>query len=467
MSIRVLAAGIGAALIALTPGAATAAEPTHPTSTVDVGMALPPLAEVIGTESHTEMGEVNLTLARGLLDDIDVADGHADEPYNRGEHFGTWADPDGNGCDTRNDILARDLTSVARKAEDGCTVLSGQLADPYTGSTIDFTYGVGTSNAVQIDHIVALSYAWQHGAEDWTKDERIIFANDPDNLVAVDGPANAAKSDHGPGDWMPPNEAYRCTFSARYAYALAKHDLSATAADHAAMEAAFDDCPNAADEDGGLVEDEPTTPAPTPGATETSASPAPTATTSPETEPSDKATTETPESDESSTPAEEAPEVSPSLSVDPETITAERFGSVGGGVTISAEQLHPGHSYQLRVSHDEARVSPFTTDLTADESGRASFTVRARGQVFPGGYSVKFTGADTVLSGSFRVTGAETTADPTDDPGSDETAHRGGDELPYTGVSADVIGSAVAGFALIAAGVVALVIANRRAKRRD
>ncbi|MBS3179173.1 MULTISPECIES: HNH endonuclease family protein [unclassified Pseudoclavibacter] len=112
--------------------------------------------------------------------------------YDR-DLFAHWSDPDGNGCDARNDILQRDLTNIALRAGDGCVVERGTLTDPYTGDVISFTRGVATSGAVHIDHIVPLAAAWTGGANTWDAGQREAFANDLMNLQAVDGRANSAK----------------------------------------------------------------------------------------------------------------------------------------------------------------------------------------------------------------------------------------------------------------------------------
>ena len=132
--------------------------------------------------------------------------------YNR-DFFGTaWADVDGNDCRTRDDILARDLRQVQKR--DACTVVSGVLADPYTGRKLVFRKAA--ASAIQIDHVVPLSLAWRSGADHWPLGKRAAFANDPLNLLAVDGPANQAKSDSGPSDWLPPNAKYDCTYVMRF-----------------------------------------------------------------------------------------------------------------------------------------------------------------------------------------------------------------------------------------------------------
>lgn len=157
--------------------------------------------------------------------------------YER-EMFGNgWKDPDHNGCDARNDILGRDLDSTtAKPGTQGCIVLSGVLEDPFTGRTIHFTRGQGTSTKVQIDHVVPLSDAWQKGAQQMGAEERVEFANDPLNLLAVDGPTNASKGDGDAATWLPPNRSFRCDYVARQTAIKAKYRLWMTRAEHDAIE---------------------------------------------------------------------------------------------------------------------------------------------------------------------------------------------------------------------------------------
>lgn len=136
-------------------------------------------------------------------------------PYERANFGQRWADVDRNGCDTRNDELAAWMREITYKPNTrNCVVLHGLLEDPYTGRTITFTRGEGTSEAVQIDHLWPLAAAWQRGADHWSERRRLEFANDPLNLTPVDGPTNQSKSDSGP-EWLPPNADYRCTYAAR------------------------------------------------------------------------------------------------------------------------------------------------------------------------------------------------------------------------------------------------------------
>ncbi|RVW01735.1 GmrSD restriction endonuclease domain-containing protein [Rhodococcus spongiicola] len=161
--------------------------------------------------------------------------------YDRAEFGQAWTDDvtvDGgrNGCDTRNDILGRDLvyTTTDPMSRD-CTVLSGTLEDAYTGKQLRFVRGPDTPSAVQIDHVVALSDAWQKGAQELDEATRRNLANDPRNLQAVDGPTNQAKSDSDASEWLPPNSAYRCTYVERQIEVKIAYGLWVTQAEHDAM----------------------------------------------------------------------------------------------------------------------------------------------------------------------------------------------------------------------------------------
>ena len=169
--------------------------------------------------------------------------------YSR-EQFGpAWTDdvaaPGGhNGCDTRNDILRRDLTAITLKpGSHGCTVLTGQLADPYTGRSIAFRRGSSTSAAVQIDHVVSLGDTWATGAQALTSALRQDLANDPLNLSAVDGPSNVQKSDADAASWLPANKTDRCTYVARQIAVKLKYRLWVVPAERSAMARVLAACP--------------------------------------------------------------------------------------------------------------------------------------------------------------------------------------------------------------------------------
>ena len=167
--------------------------------------------------------------------------------YTRDQFGPAWADVDRNGCDTRNDILKRDLTNeVFKEKTNACTVLSGTLVDPFSGETINFVRGVATSSEVQIDHTVALSNAWQTGAFKLTADQRKAFANDPLNLLAVKGRLNSQKGDGDAATWLPPLKSYRCEYVSRQIAVKVKYKLWFTAPEKEAMIRILKTCPEKA-----------------------------------------------------------------------------------------------------------------------------------------------------------------------------------------------------------------------------
>jgi hypothetical protein len=188
---------------------------------------------------------------------VDVLAGIAEVParirghdYRRDAFGDTWTDdnpaPGGhNGCDTRNDILDRDLIDKTYVSIKRCpnAVASGTLHDPYTNATVPFVRGAQVGAAVQIDHIVPLALAWDLGARSWTDDMRVRFANDPGNLLAVDGPANQDKGDKEPATWMPPNHAFWCQYAVQFANVLRGYGLAVDAPSAAVLRDAAATCP--------------------------------------------------------------------------------------------------------------------------------------------------------------------------------------------------------------------------------
>ena len=161
--------------------------------------------------------------------------------YSRGQFGDAWSDDVAveyghNGCDTRNDVLRIQLVDVQIKpGTNGCVVTSGVLNDPYTGTTIEFHRGPGSSEEVQIDHVVALSDAWQTGAQQLDEATRRNFANDPRNLQATLGWINQEKGDSDAASWLPSNSAYRCAFVSRIVDVKADYRLWVTQAEHDAI----------------------------------------------------------------------------------------------------------------------------------------------------------------------------------------------------------------------------------------
>jgi len=222
-----LSAGLFAALLTTSAvaGCATTLDATGDTSTAS-GKAV--------------KGPVGSALA--ALDKIPVKGRAPTTGYSRDEFGTAWKDTDHNGCDQRNDILRRDLTNETFKAKThGCIVLSGTLADPYTGKTIAFRKA--TASAVQIDHVVALQNAWVTGAYKWTEEKRTALATDPLNLLAADGPTNASKGAGDAATWLP-RKSFRCTYVARQVAVKVKYGAWMTAAEHKAIADILAGCPD-------------------------------------------------------------------------------------------------------------------------------------------------------------------------------------------------------------------------------
>ncbi|MER6674917.1 HNH endonuclease family protein [Streptomyces sp. NPDC000983] len=159
--------------------------------------------------------------------------------YDRDAFGYAWLDTaDGvplarNGCDTRNDLLKLHGRNVEFRSGSDCVVVSMDLYDPYTGK--DIAWKKAKATAVQIDHVMPLSYDWQMGASRWTEAKRKDIANDPLNLMPVDGPTNSSKGDSGPASWLPPDKRIRCSYVVRFAQVSQKYDLPVTTADKRMM----------------------------------------------------------------------------------------------------------------------------------------------------------------------------------------------------------------------------------------
>ncbi|WP_082697165.1 excalibur calcium-binding domain-containing protein [Kocuria rosea] len=208
------------------PSPTASSASAEPTTTPTQAPAAPAAAS---SEALTALNELKVA-ARGTMSD-----------YDRDGLFGGWIDADGDCEDTRQEILNRDLDDVV--SADGCKVDSGVLdPDPYTDTTIDFVRGPATSSDVQIDHVVSLGNAWITGARNLSQDQRVELANDPLNLLAVDGPTNQAKSDKPANEWLPPNVDFRCEFVAIQIAVKAKYELWVTAPEKTAITEVLADC---------------------------------------------------------------------------------------------------------------------------------------------------------------------------------------------------------------------------------
>ena len=202
-------------------------------------------ALLIGATPNPATGvEQEPGMATAVLETLAVKGRAPKTGYTRAQFGPAWADVDRNGCDTRNDILKRDLTSITYRAKTrNCVVESGTLIDRYSGETINFVKGNISSMEVQIDHVVALSNAWQTGAFKLSADQRKALSNDPLNLFAVKGRLNSQKGDGDAATWLPPLKSFRCTYVAQQIAVKAKYSLWVTAPEKAAMVSILAKCP--------------------------------------------------------------------------------------------------------------------------------------------------------------------------------------------------------------------------------
>jgi hypothetical protein len=203
------------------------------------------LASGISANAHATMiAEASEVTASSVLSTLPVKGRAPKTGYTRAQFGQAWADVDRNGCDTRNDMLKRDLTEIVYKVKTrNCVVATGILLDRYSGETINFVRGNVTSMEVQIDHVVALSNAWQTGAFKLTVLQRTALANDPMNLFAVKGRLNLQKSDGDAATWLPPLKSFRCAYIAQQIAVKAKYSLWVTAPEKEAMLRILSACP--------------------------------------------------------------------------------------------------------------------------------------------------------------------------------------------------------------------------------
>lgn len=207
---------------------------THPDS-------YEPVFEPAGAESASTTSG-GAPLAINILAKLEIKGRAPKTGYTREEFYHTW--PKVSGCNLRQVIIKRELGDSATLADNQCTVISGEFDEPYTGEHLVFTQKSDFSNKIQIDHVVALSDAWQKGAQQLSKTERYNLATDPLNLLAVDGSANQAKSDGDAATWLPPNKAFRCQYVARQVSVKYKYHLWVTQAEHDAIQSILTRCPN-------------------------------------------------------------------------------------------------------------------------------------------------------------------------------------------------------------------------------
>ena len=242
---RILAAVLAIAVIAAVAGVLLWQErSTRPSSGPSPTWRAEPTST--GAPSNQPAPTASYDLARQRLKQLEVRGWDRTSDFKRSQFGKAWSDDvdvefGRNGCNTRDDILRRDLQNlVVRRGT--CYAQSGTLVDPYSGVTINFVRSPDTSKAIEIDHVVALADAWYKGARSWDPQRRLDFANDPRNLLAVSPKANFDKAFRDAASWLPPNEAFRCDFVARQIEVKAAYGLWLSAKEKKAMESVLSRC---------------------------------------------------------------------------------------------------------------------------------------------------------------------------------------------------------------------------------
>lgn len=233
---------VGMALAALLAGSGCEGiQVLDPTTTSSAAASVPADPGSVANPSKASIAQAKTSLGKLAVKTIPGKDAS----YERDKFGDAWSDAAkgvkyaGNGCDTRNDILRRDAkpgTVRTKTGTSGCKVTAGTWVSPYTGATFTST------RKIQIDHIVPLARAWASGAKRWSAARRLAFANDPDNLIAVDGSSNQSKSDKGPSVWRPA-KPYQCAYAVRYIRSATKYTLPITSADKGALSSMLRGCP--------------------------------------------------------------------------------------------------------------------------------------------------------------------------------------------------------------------------------
>lgn len=191
--------------------------------------------------TSNEHVDENTVFAKDVLARLEIKGRAPKTGYSREEFYKNW--PQIDGCSLRQIIIKREVGETALLADDQCTVLAGEFDEPYTGKHVNFSEKSEFSKNIQIDHVVALSDAWQKGAQYKDADTRYQMATDPLNLLAVDSSANQQKSDGDAATWLPSNKAFRCQYVARQISVKYKYELWVTQAEYDAMTKVLNTCP--------------------------------------------------------------------------------------------------------------------------------------------------------------------------------------------------------------------------------
>lgn len=214
-----------AAVVAVIAGFAGAA-----VSNGMLGEDVPPPKTPADAITYTQAHDALIDAARSIAPAGSMAG------YDRDQLFPDWADLDGDGCDTREEVLMRDATEYTRFDHGGRCIGSLHIEDPYGQGPIEVL------GNIQIDHVVPLGVAWRSGGRGWTAHQWEVYANDELNLLAVDGGENMSKGDQTPDEWMPPKN-FHCGYAKVYAVVIAHYGLTLTQSTWDTLSDALEDCP--------------------------------------------------------------------------------------------------------------------------------------------------------------------------------------------------------------------------------
>lgn len=164
------------------------------------------------------------------LDSVKIADAQ-DIDYSRSE----WKHWVGSPCDTRETVLKNQGKDVVSDPST-CKITSGTWVDPYSGDT--FT----DAKALDIDHVIPLSYAASHGGQSWSAEKKQQFANDTTQLYVASAQENRSKSDKGPSDYMPSNKSFRCEYAKTWVSTASKYGLTISEKDKTTLTSALQKC---------------------------------------------------------------------------------------------------------------------------------------------------------------------------------------------------------------------------------
>lgn len=196
-------------------------------------------AVVVDDSVSESIDDGDIKLAVDVLELLEVKGRAPKTGYSRDEFYKNW--PTIDGCSLRQRIIRREFGETA--VLDGCNVVAGEYDEPYTGQHLEFLSREEISKGVQIDHVVALSDAWQKGAQYMSAETRYAMATDALNLLAVDAAANGKKSDGDAATWLPSNKQFRCQYVARQVSVKYKYALWVTQAEKEVISRVLTNCP--------------------------------------------------------------------------------------------------------------------------------------------------------------------------------------------------------------------------------